>query len=235
MQKYPAAKRGIKMIDKQAELPLLKLIDLNATDVFIGMCLSYFLCAILSRFIRISSTSAAGDRNLPQTMIFLGAIVSLIMAVIGNSLARAFGAIGALSLIRFRTAVKSSSDLAWLFMAISIGMTCGSGYFAIATGATGLFAVFIVLSARFLNESNATKFSMLKLSYSYSEEAYKKITECLQKNTISWKILSEESSDSGNFSEMIIEICLPSDKPAGAILQELGQTSQNIKASVLIN
>lgn len=223
------------MIDKQAELPLLKLIDLNATDVFIGMCLSYILCAILSRFIRISSNSATSDRNLPQTMIFLGAIVSLIMAVIGNSLARAFGAIGALSLIRFRTAVKSSSDLAWLFMAISIGMTCGSGYFAIATGATALYAIFIVLSAKFLNENNATRISMLKLSYSYSEETCKRIAECLQKNSISWKILSEESSDSGKLSEMIIEICLPSDKPCGAILQELGEISQSLKASVLLS
>lgn len=223
------------MLDKQNELPLLKLIDLNATDVFTGMILSYILCAILSRFIRIAGSNASSDRNLANTMIFLGAIVSLIMAVIGNSLARAFGAIGALSLIRFRTAVKSSSDLAWLFMAISIGMTCGSGYFAIATGATGLYAVFIVLTTRFLSESSATKLSMLKLSYSFSEELYRQLNECIQKNSLSWKILSEEATDSGKTSEMIVEICLPAEKSAGAVLKELGELSESVTASILIS
>ena len=78
-------------------------------------------------------------------MILLGVVVSLIMAIIGNSLARAFGAIGALSLIRFRTAVKEPQDLAQLFMSISVGMACGSGYFKIAIGAAALFAIFIFL------------------------------------------------------------------------------------------
>jgi hypothetical protein len=156
------------MPEQQFSLPLLKMIDLNARDVFIGMLLSYFLCAILSRIIRQTCSDASVDRTLPQAMIFLGPIVSLIMSVIGNSLARAFGAIGALSLIRFRTAVKNPNDLASLFMAIAIGMTCGSGYFAIATGATGLFSIFIIITRFAAPGKNLTAAHRLPCQKRYS-------------------------------------------------------------------
>lgn len=223
------------MPENQFSPPLLKLIDLNATDVFIGMVLAYILCAILSRMIRVTTTNATSDRALPQTMIFLGAIVSLIMAVIGNSLARAFGAIGALSLIRFRTAVKSTNDLAYLFMAIAVGMTCGSGYFTIATGATGLFSIFIIITRKFFTDTAATRVSLLKIAYTYSEEFHQKIVAKLAATSLGHRILSEENSNGGKSAEMLVELTLSQDHHAASLAKELCEMSPELKASILID
>lgn len=215
--------------------PLLKLIDLNANDVFLGMVLAFILCAILSRMIRITTAGASSDKALPQTMIFIGAIVSLIMAVIGNSLARAFGAIGALSLIRFRTAVKSTNDLAYLFMAISIGMTCGSGYFAIATGATGLFSIFIIIVQKFTDNSMATRVSLLKISYSFNDEVHQKIMASLTKGSLSHRVLSEENSHGGKAAEMLVELTLSQSHQAASLVKDICEIAGDIKAAILID
>ena len=124
------------------------MIDLNPYDVFAGMLLAFALNMILAKIASYTNKSRTvnSSSSLPLSMILLGTVVSLIMAVIGNSLARAFGAIGALSLIRFRSAIKDPLDLVQLFMAISIGMTTGSGHFVIACGATIIFGIFLAVA-----------------------------------------------------------------------------------------
>jgi uncharacterized membrane protein YhiD involved in acid resistance len=146
------------------------------------------------------------------------------MAVIGNSLARAFGAIGALSLIRFRTAIKSSNELAYLFMAISVGMACGSGYLAIAAGATGLFIMFSVFLERFFSQSNSSGISMIKAIIPNNDEINLKLMEKIDSLTETHQVLSRQSCDSDK-TEIIIE----------AIFSGENQSADLIKASKEIN
>lgn len=77
------------------------------------------------------------------SQIILTMTSSLIIIVIGNNIARAFGIMGALNLVRFSTRVISPKDNALLFFCIVIGMTCGSGYIIIAL--TGVLLVSFVL------------------------------------------------------------------------------------------
>ncbi len=214
--------------------PLLKMLDLNAADVFIGMALAFILAAILTRVIRAAARKTSHDQSLSITMILMSAIVSLIMAVIGNSLARAFGAIGALSLIRFRTAVKSSNDLAYLFMAISIGMACGSGYFAIATGATGLFTIFIVLVERFFNEISKRKISLLKILYPNTEKTAAAIIEKIAGAASTYRILSQETFSEQKIS-MLVEVTLPDEEKASDLIRVFADISPEIICQVIID
>jgi uncharacterized membrane protein YhiD involved in acid resistance len=70
-------------------------------------------------------------------------IMSVVMMVIGNSLARAFGLAGAMSIIRFRTVVKDTRDTAYVFFALGAGMAAGSGNLKIALIGTLLVGFFI--------------------------------------------------------------------------------------------
>ncbi len=215
--------------------PLLKMIDLNAYEVFMGMSLAFILCAILSRIVRACSPAdPSSDRTLARTMILLGAVVSLIMAVIGNSLARAFGAIGALSLIRFRTAVKSTTDLAWLFMSIAIGMTCGSGYYAIATGAAGLFAIFIVILGKLMPENAPARTALFKVIYPLNAETARRLQETAAGLGAHFRLLSENSLNNGSKSEIMFETTLPREVLTADCLKKLCETAPEVQASVVL-
>ena len=211
------------------------MIDLNAYDVFMGMGLAFILCAILSRIVKACSPAdPTSDRTMARTMILLGAVVSLIMAVIGNSLARAFGAIGALSLIRFRTAVKSTVDLAWLFMSIAIGMTCGSGYYTIATGAAGLFAIFIVILGRLMPENTPARTALFKVIYPLNHETASHLQQVAAGLGLHFRLLSENSLNNGSKAEIMFEITLPKETMTADCLKKLCEVAPEVQASVVL-
>ena len=65
------------------------------------------------------------------------------MTVIGNNIALSLGMVGALSIVRFRTAIKDSRDTTYIFWAIIVGICCGVGDYLVA--GVGTVVVFIVL------------------------------------------------------------------------------------------
>jgi uncharacterized membrane protein YhiD involved in acid resistance len=88
--------------------------------------------------------------SFANSLILLSMITSIIILVIGNNLARAFGLVGAMSLIRFRHPVKSTQDIVYLFFSLSIGMAAGVGFYTIAIAGT----LFIGLIVYLLSKSN---------------------------------------------------------------------------------
>jgi len=70
--------------------------------------------------------------SMEQTQVLLCVAGALMMIIIGNSLARAFGVAGAASIIRFRTPVDDPKDTIGLFLLLGLGMACGVGSFALA-------------------------------------------------------------------------------------------------------
>lgn len=88
------------------------------------------------------------DADLVRAGILTCVAAALIIVVVEDSMARAFGLVGIGSFIRFRTALKNPRDTATLFLLIGIGMAAGLKYYAMAACATAfLFALFFVLEA----------------------------------------------------------------------------------------
>jgi ABC-type branched-subunit amino acid transport system permease subunit len=64
------------------------------------------------------------SQSFSQTIVFVSLIVAIVMMVIGGSLARAFALVGALSIIRFRTVLKDTKDMAYIFAALAVPICC---------------------------------------------------------------------------------------------------------------
>lgn len=81
-----------------------------------------------------------------NTLVILSMITALVIMVIGNNLARAFGLVGAMSIIRFRTAVKETLDIVFIFFALAIGMAAGVGLTKLTLiGAFGIGLIALLL------------------------------------------------------------------------------------------
>ena len=83
-----------------------------------------------------------------SSLITLAMITAIVIMAIGNNLARAFGLVGAMSIIRFRTAVKDTQDLVFIFLALSIGLAAGVGFHRLAILATVIVGATLLVLGR---------------------------------------------------------------------------------------
>jgi hypothetical protein len=84
-------------------------------------------------------------QSFVQSLILISIVVAAVMLVIGNNIARAFGLIGAVAIIRFRTKVKDPRDTTFLFLCITLGMACGLGLYYISIITTIFISCIMIL------------------------------------------------------------------------------------------
>jgi hypothetical protein len=91
------------------------------------------ICGLLLSIIyRATYRGPSYSVTFVNSLVLLTIISSIVIMVIGNNIARAFGLVGAMSIIRFRTAIRDTMDLVYIFLSLAIGMACGVGLTAVA-------------------------------------------------------------------------------------------------------
>lgn len=101
-----------------------------------------------------------------NSLVFLSMITTVVIIAIGSNLARAFGLVGAMSIIRFRTAVKDTQDIVYIFFSLAIGMAAGGGYHKIAIIGTLSVGLVMYLFAKSGAFAPAKEEFLLQFSYS---------------------------------------------------------------------
>ncbi|MBU0690885.1 DUF4956 domain-containing protein [bacterium] len=128
----------------------------SAVEVVANLILAFILGIAVTIVYRLTNRNRALNYSLIMTMIILAMVVALVMMVIGNSVARAFSLVGALSIIRFRTVVKDNRDIAYVFFALGAGMAAGVGNYEIALFGVGIILV-LLLILDFVSFGTATR------------------------------------------------------------------------------
>lgn len=130
-----------------------------------------FLCGVMiAIFYKITYRGAGYPQTFLYSLITLAMVTTIVIMVIGNNLARAFGLVGAMSIIRFRTAVKETQDIMFIFYALAIGMTCGVRLFDVAIIATLVIGfILVIISKTNIVFQRRTKY-LLQFNYTFAEE-----------------------------------------------------------------
>jgi len=105
-------------------------------EVVFNSLIAFILGVFIAYIYKKTHQGLSYSQSFVLTIVFVTIIIGFVMMVIGNSLARAFALVGALSIIRFRTVVKDTKDTAYVFMALAVGMGAGTGNYFIAVYAT---------------------------------------------------------------------------------------------------
>lgn len=113
--------------------------------------------AVLSIAIYISywftHSGTTYSKKFNVSLVTLTILTGTVMTVIGNNVALSLGMVGALSIVRFRTAIKDSRDTTYIFWSIIIGICCGVGdYLVAAVGSVVVFLILLILG-RVRNEN----------------------------------------------------------------------------------
>ena len=81
---------------------------------------------------RITFRGITYSQSFMLSLIMITMVTAVLISVIGSNLARAFSLVGALSIIRYRTAIKDSRDTGFIFLCVATGMVIGAGYYILA-------------------------------------------------------------------------------------------------------
>lgn len=118
--------------------------DLTWEQISTRVIMTILLGIVIFVSYYISHRSTIYSRKFNVSLVVLTVLTGTVMIVIGNNIALSLGMVGALSIVRFRTAIKDSRDTMYLFWSIIVGICCGVGSFFVA--AVGSAAVFLVLA-----------------------------------------------------------------------------------------
>ncbi|WP_422349621.1 DUF4956 domain-containing protein [Flagellimonas sp.] len=117
----------------------------------INYVINIIICAILLYILSILyvkfGRSISNRFQLARVLILVGVTTFIIISIVKSSLALSLGLVGALSIIRFRTAIKEPEELGYFFMAISIGLGLGANQLYPTILGFGVLAVIIALSS----------------------------------------------------------------------------------------
>ena len=159
-------------------------------DVFLAMTVSALLCLALAQVYRYTHRGTSYSQSFMVTMFAMAVCTAVVMMIIGSNIARAFSLVGALSIIRFRTAVKDPRDTGYLFAAMIQGMGCGTGFYLVSISMTAFVAVMMVVLYVTDYGLKQKLESILRVTYKAGDETLAKIEHELARSFREFQLIN---------------------------------------------
>lgn len=212
--------------------------DLSGTfsvmDVAVSLTLAFITSLVVAWTYRSTHRNISYSQSFVHTLIILGMLIALIMLVVGSNIARAFALVGALSVVRFRNAIKETRDVGFIFLVMGIGMACGTRFYTLAVIATVVICAVILLMHRFNWFALNVQRQVVKVQVPADGDDYgPAVEDVLILHTDEFELISTESVRGGSLLELTYTARLkPKVKPSDliAVLREL---TAGQKATVL--
>lgn len=176
---------------------------------------------LISRFYCWSTNTSNNAKTFIGSLITLTMITAIVILVIGNNLARAFGLVGAMSIIRFRTAVKDVQDIVFIFFSLAIGMAAGIGLSMIALTGTIAVGIVTVMIAQIQSISTGRQEYLLQFNYSPTDSMESPYLPVIKKFCRKYHIINMKSCDYSGQLELSFYIKLKNQDTRENFIREL--------------
>ena len=163
------------------------------------------------------------SHSFPGTLVLLCVLIAMVTQVIGTNVALAFSLVGALSIVRFRTAVQDTRDTAFVIFAVASGMAIGAGHPAVAAAGTvaigGVAWLFRDPPPR--RGRSATRLYELEVRTGLSADAETVVRRVLAGHDSAAEVVAGRTSKQGSALTLTYRIRLPRDTSLPALIAEL--------------
>jgi uncharacterized membrane protein YhiD involved in acid resistance len=211
--------------------------DLSGTfsvaDIALSLALSFILSAAIGWVYRSTHRNVSYSQSYVQTLVILGMLVSLIMLVVGSNLARAFALVGALSVVRFRNAIKETRDVGFIFLVMGIGMACGTRFYTLAAVATVAICLVILVMRRFDWFRLDVQRQVVKVQVPPDGDNTAAIEDVLIRSTVEFELVSMESIRGGALTELMYTVRLRKGTTAADLIAALSERTSGQRVTVL--
>jgi uncharacterized membrane protein YhiD involved in acid resistance len=205
----------------------------SVTDIVMAMVLAFVLSAVIGWVYRATHRIVSYSQSYVQTLVILGMLVSLIMLVVGSNIARAFALVGALSVVRFRNAIKETRDVGFIFLVMGVGMAVGTRFYLLAGVATVAICLVIFVMFRFNWFRLSVQRQVVKVQVPPDDNYTATISDVLIAHTTEFELVSMESIRAGALTELMYTVRLKKGSEPGDLITALSQVTSGQRVTVL--
>ena len=198
--------------------------DLSTTSVVMTLIITALIGVYIFAVYRVVCRKSFYSKAFAISLPVIAMVTASIIIAIQSNAVISLGMVGALSIVRFRTAVKDPMDLAFLFWSISAGIICGASLHEVAIEASLLITIVML----FLHFVPHTKPALLLLVNGTDPKVQSELETILRANTGFYKIKSRNVTNTG--IDMIIELKV---KDEAALIEKLLTLPSITKASLM--
>lgn len=174
--------------------------DLSTTSIVMALLITAIIAIYIFAVYRVVCRKAFYSRSFAISLPVIAMITASVIIAVQSSIVISLGMVGALSIVRFRTAVKDPMDLAFLFWSISVGIICGATLYEVAVEASILITL-VMLGLHYVPNA---KPALILLVNGTGADVQEEVKQVLEENTSWYKIKSRNVSASG--MDMIVEL-----------------------------
>lgn len=204
------------------------------TNTLLIISTSIVLGIIISLVYMRNQNKEGYSSSFALTLIMLPIIISIIILLVGNNVARAFSLAGAFSIIRFRSAPGDPKDISYVFFTLAVGLACGMGYVAYAV----LFTVILSLVLIILDMMNFSKAKgkavQLKITIPEDLNYNGVFDEILEKYSNKWTLEKIKTRDFGALYELNYQLNLNPDVDQKKLIDDLRVRNGNLNISLTL-
>ena len=194
------------------------------SEILINLVLSFILGVLISLIYKKTHKGLSYSQSFMVTNIFVAVIVCMVIMIIGNSLARAFALVGALSIIRFRTVVKDTKDTAYIFWSLAVGMASGTSSYFLAFAGTAIISV-IAFTLDYTNFGSIIKSEFIVQFRINSNDSNitSQYNRFISDFTKSHTLLSSESSGDGQTIKVSFDVVMKEEMKQNELISKISK------------
>ena len=175
--------------------------NITATDILLSLGVSLLAGLFILLIYKNTQKGVAVVGGFCLTLLLITSISAMIVLTITSNLALSLGMVGALSIVRFRTAVKDTSDTAFLFWSVAAGITAGAGFYIITLIGCLFIGALCVVSTLVLEKYARTYLLVVRVQ---DAETTNKVEQLLNKTKVSFKLSA--LTQMADYTEVIYEV-----------------------------
>lgn len=203
----------------------LDIFPVTVLDVFTNMLVALACGIIIALVYRFIYKGPSYSVTYVNSLVLLALVTSIVMLVIGNNLARAFGLVGAMSIIRFRTAVRDVQDIVFIFFSLAIGMASGVGLHVIALAGTIFISLIAIVLVTFNFGAPRKREYLIQISFISDEENEKQIDSILKKHCKKIRLVNMKNLGEDHV-EVFYQVSYKRKEKSSELLRDLNEFDQ---------
>jgi len=173
--------------------------NVSFVDIIISLIFTFAVSMLIFYIYRKTYSGPLYSHNYNVSLVMMAQITALVIMTISSNLVLSLGMVGALSIVRFRTAVKDPMDIVFMFWSIAVGISCGASLYMISIVGSLFISMVIILLSRYSNQTD-----VFMLIIHYSEDAKDEVFKII--SSLDYRIKSKTATQ--EIMELTLEITL---------------------------